>query len=226
MATNAVQGGGAVSPELLAAMNGKKNESADAVQEQQDRFMTLLVTQMKNQDPMNPMDNAQVTTQFAQLSTVAGINKLNDTLAALQGSYATSQNLQATSMIGHGVLAPGSNIALSEGKAIFGVDFPQAVDKATVSILNESGKVVRTMQLGSNDAGSVPVVWDGKTDDDTTAPDGKYTFKVEATQGENNVKPTPLSFGSVVSVTTGSGGVKLNVPGMDPIGMSDVRQIL
>ena len=106
-----VQPTNTVTADLLATMNGKKT-AATTAEDAQDRFMTLLVTQMKNQDPLNPLDNAQVTSQLAQLSTVTGIDKLNVTLQALQGSYQASQALQATDMIGRGVLVPGSTVTL------------------------------------------------------------------------------------------------------------------
>src|SRR5690606_21641258 len=93
-----------VSQSLLDTMNGTRNTAKSAAQEAQDRFMTLLVTQMKNQDPLNPMDNAQVTSQLAQLSTVTGIDKLNNTMEALIGSVQSSQSMQASSMIGRVVL--------------------------------------------------------------------------------------------------------------------------
>jgi flagellar basal-body rod modification protein FlgD len=83
----------------------------------QDRFLKLLVTQMKNQDPLNPMDNAQVTSQMAQLSTVSGIDKLNATVQALSDSMAAAQSLQAASMIGHAALVPGTEIDLLKGKS-------------------------------------------------------------------------------------------------------------
>ena len=74
--------------------------------------MTLLVTQLKNQDPLNPLDNAQVTSQLAQLSTVTGVNKLNTTLESLKASYQSSEALQAANMIGHGVLVEGNYVDL------------------------------------------------------------------------------------------------------------------
>jgi flagellar basal-body rod modification protein FlgD len=89
-----------VSQDLLNAVNPKKSAAAEgSVQADTDKFMTLLVTQLKNQDPLNPLDNAQITSQLAQLSTVTGINKLNDTLETLKGSYQSSEALQATNMI-------------------------------------------------------------------------------------------------------------------------------
>ena len=80
--------------------------STSQVAATQDRFLKLLVTQLQNQDPLNPMDNAAVTSQMAQLSTVNGIDQLNSTVQALSASMATSQSLQATSMIGHAALVP------------------------------------------------------------------------------------------------------------------------
>lgn len=212
--------------DLLAAMNGTKKTAASATDDAQDRFMTLLVTQMKNQDPLNPMDNAQITGQLAQLSTVNGINKLNTTLEALKGSYQSSQTLQATSMIGHGVLAPGSTAALTEGKAIFGVDLGESADSLKVTVKNAAGVVMHRMDLGSNDAGIIPLTWDGKTDTGTTAPDGTYKIEVQATRGGVASKADVLSFGQVASVTTNTSGVKLNVPGLGALDMANVRQIL
>src|SRR4051812_9579365 len=98
-----------VSQDLLNAVNPQKKKAAEgSVEADQDKFMTLLVTQLKNQDPMNPLDNAQLTSQLAQLSTVTGINKLNTTLETLKSSYQSSESLQAANMIGHGVLVEGN----------------------------------------------------------------------------------------------------------------------
>ena len=85
-----------------------------------NQFMTLLVTQLRNQDPMNPMDNAQVTSQLAQLSTVDGINKMNDSLTALAAQFQASQALQGASLIGHQVLAQGSVLNLGSSGAAGG----------------------------------------------------------------------------------------------------------
>src|SRR3546814_2899717 len=78
----------------------------------QNQFLSLLVTQLQNQDPLNPMDNAEVTSQIAQLSTVNGITQLNNTLLALTGQMDVSQSMQAANLIGKGVLVPGTKVAL------------------------------------------------------------------------------------------------------------------
>ncbi len=212
---------------LMDTMNPKTTGTTKtAVQETQDRFMTLLITQMKNQDPMNPLDNAQVTSQFAQLSTVTGIDKLNDTLGTLMGSYQSSQTLQAASMIGHGVLSPGSAIDMVKSSALLGVDLPGDADKVTVTIRNSNGVEVGKLDLGAQKAGSLPVTWDGKAEDGSVAPDGHYTFDVAATKGGAKVDATALQFGLVDSVSTNSKGVKLNVNGIGALDLASVRQIL
>lgn len=222
-----IQNSSGVSESLMDAVNGKKsNKAKDAVVEAQDRFMTLLVTQMRNQDPLNPMDNAQMTSQLAQLSTVSGIEKLNAALENLMGSYQASQTLQATGMIGHGVLATGNSIQLSEGEALMGVELAGPADKVQVTIRDASGAAVHSFALEKQPAGTYPLAWDGKNDAGTTLPDGKYTFEVKATAGEQSVTATTLSFGQVASVSTGSGGIKINVPTLGAVNFADIRQIL
>jgi flagellar basal-body rod modification protein FlgD len=216
----------AVPASLMTAMNPAAPTAKSTAAEAQDRFMTLLVTQMKNQDPLNPLDNAQVTSQLAQLSTVTGIDKLNTTLEALQGSYQSSQALQSASMIGHSVLVPGSTLDLTGGKGLMGVELTEPADKVQITIRDASGKAVHTMDLGSMEVGTHPLQWDGTTDSGAAAADGSYKFEVTATRGSEKVTPTTLSFGAVGSVSTGAQGVKLNIPSIGTVNMADVRQIL
>jgi flagellar basal-body rod modification protein FlgD len=215
-----------VSSDLLTSMNGVKKDSAATVDDAQNRFMTLLVAQMRNQDPLNPLDNAQVTSQLAQLSTVAGIDKLNVTLQSLQGSYHASQSMQAANMIGHGVLVPGDEMHLVDGKAVLGVELEGEADSVKVAVLNASGETVHVLDLGAQQAGTLPAAWDGVLADGTQADEGSYKIEVLATRNGEKVEANPLSFGVVTSVSTSAQGVKLNVPGLGAVGMSDVREIL
>jgi len=215
-----------VSDSLLESVNPKKKGAKSEVEATQDRFMTLLVTQMRNQDPLNPLDNAQVTSQFAQLSTVSSLEKLNQAFSSLAGSYAASQSIAATSMISRGVLVEGNDMVLSEGKGAFGVEMTEPADKVTVTIKNAGGVTMRTMQLGALEAGTHPLGWDGKTDKGETAPDGMYQIEIAATRGEEKAKATTLQFDIVQSVTTNAQGIKLNLPHMGAVNMGDVKQIL
>jgi flagellar basal-body rod modification protein FlgD len=226
----------AVSQDLLNSVNAKKKD-VDAVTAETDKFMTLLVTQLKNQDPMNPLDNAQLTSQFAQLSTVTGVNKLNDTLETLKSSYQSSESLAAANMIGHGVLVEGNHVQLSGGKAIMGVELASPADSVQVVVTDaRTGKDIHTMDLGPQGAGTVPLAWDGVTDNSETGTDGKpipladgkYTFRVVAARaGDALTDAKALAFDVVNSVTTNAkDGVKLNLPTKGLVSMADVKQIL
>jgi flagellar basal-body rod modification protein FlgD len=192
----------------------------------QDRFLKLLVTQMKNQDPLNPMDNAQVTSQMAQLSTVSGIDKVNSTLKALSDSMSAGQALSATGMIGHGALVPGSTLELSKGKAIAGLDLSQGAESVKVLIKDGANNVVRTLQLGAQKAGVVPVAWDGLDDAGKEMPSGAYKFAAETAEGGKSTPISTLSFGMVAGVSPGSGGTKLDVGKLGMFSLSDIKQVM
>jgi flagellar basal-body rod modification protein FlgD len=192
----------------------------------QDAFLKLLVAQLKNQDPLNPMDNSQITSQKAQISTVSGIDKLNTTLQAMATSFSAGQSLQATAMIGHSVLVPGSRLQLQNGAASGGIELPLPADKVTVSVLDGAGQVVRKVDLGSQAAGVLAFQWDGVTDSGASAAPGSYSFTVEAVQGGSKIDAVALSAGVVGGVNQGKDGVTLKVNGVGPIALSDVRQVV
>ncbi len=216
-----------VGNDLLATMNPKAANAAGAAADAQNRFMTLLVTQMKNQDPLNPLDNAQVTSQLAQLSTVTGIDKLNDTMKAMMQSTQASQSLQAAGMIGHGVLVPGSSLALAGGKSVYGIELAGPADAVQVTVSDGAGNPVRTIELGAQPQGTLALAWDGRLPSGAVAADGRYQVAVSAVRGGSVVTAQPLAFGEVLSVSTGSGGPRLNLgAGQAQVTLSDVRQIL
>ena len=222
--------------DLMSTMNKKPVAATDTVAADTDKFMTLLVTQLRNQDPMNPMDNAQMTSQLAQLQTVTGVNKLNDTLTSLKASYQSSEAMQATNLIGHGVLVEGNQIALSGSKSVLGVELASDADSVKLVISDSRGNEVETMDLGAQKAGVLPLAWDGVPDanklDSNGKPiglaDGSYTFKVVATRnGDTLTDAKGLSFNSVASVTTGGAdGVKINLPGKGAVALADIKQVL
>lgn len=213
--------------EALNSGGGKgSTNSTSAAEDIQNRFLTLLVTQLRNQDPLNPMDNAAMTTQLSQISTVTGIEKLNTMLSSLVDSFANTQAIQATEMIGKGVLVPGSKMSLAKGAAYGGVSLPSAADKVTVTILNSAGTVVQTENLGAHEAGNFAFSWDGKTAAGTTAPDGNYTFKVEAMQGGKAVTAGALQFGMVSALVRTASGFQLDLGSLGSFDFKDVKQII
>lgn len=223
MAVSAVQ-----NDSLFAALNAASGgQGRSGMREVEDRFLKLLVTQLRNQDPMNPMQNAELTMQLAQMSTVEGINKLNAGLEALMGSYRASQTLQAAGLIGHQVFVEGDRLGLSsEGMAIGGIDLPQAADKVRVSVLDDSGAVVRKLDLGNLPAGLSRFVWDGRDDVGAVLPiEGSYRFALNAELDGKAVKATALTLDQVYSVITGGAGMSLELAHSGRLPLEQVRQI-
>ena len=215
------------SADVIAALQKSSTSSTSKTEEAQTRFLKLLTEQLKNQDPLNPMDNAQMTSQLAQISTVDGIDKLNKTLTSLLEGSQSSEALQAAALVGKGVMVEGTAMTLSGSKAYGGFELATAADKVTVTIKDSKGLEVRKMELGSSDAGVFNFAWDGKSTNGTQAVDGKYTISVSATRGSDTVKTTPLQLSTVNSVLrTSSGNVSLDVGSGNLVSLSDIKQIL
>jgi len=214
-----------VTPATKTGTAATNTNDPNSVASQQDTFLKLLVTQMQNQDPLNPMDNSQMTSQIAQLNTVQGINKLNSTVAALQTQLQASQNLQSTSFIGRTVLAPGSNLSLTNGSAQMGVDLTSASDSTMVQIKDVGGNVVRTFGIGAGVAGTNQITWDGKNDAGQTMPDGQYKFAVSASANNQQVQAATLAYSLVNSVSMSSTGVKLNTNHSGDVDVNSVRLV-
>ena len=171
--------------------------SAASANEASDRFLKLLVTQMQNQDPLNPMDNAQVTTQMAQISTVSGIDKLNTTVGGLNSQFLQMQTLQGASLVGRNVWVEGKSLSVNaEGDKEAAFNLGGAADAVKVEILSPAGQVVDTMNLGAETSGRHNFTW---SKDGVTDPSG-YTFRVTATSGAAAVPATSLMLDKVDSV--------------------------
>jgi flagellar basal-body rod modification protein FlgD len=200
--------------------------TAQAAKDAADRFLTLLVAQLQNQDPLNPLDNAQVTTQLAQISTVSGINQLNDTVAALGASLGVTQYLQAVGLVGHEVVIGGNDIELASGAASGGVELSGDADHVMVTISDEAGNVVRTMDVGATKTGIHYFDWDGKTDAGAAAKDGHYTFSVTATAAGKAVTFDTLMRTRVEGVVTSpTAGAMLQLAHGNQIPFTQIRAI-
>jgi flagellar basal-body rod modification protein FlgD len=222
MTTTAVQNSSAAT---ASAANSLSAASASAASIQSS-FLTLLVTQLQNQDPTNPMDNSQITDQLAQISTVNGIQQLNTTMQSLATSFTSGQSLQAASMIGQQVLTSGNTMALSGGSATAGVQLAGNASDVQVQITGPGGNILRTIDLGAQNSGNVPFQWNGLTDGGAQAAAGTYTFAVSAVSGNQTIGATPLTAGTVSSITLNGGSVGVNVNGLGNVPLSKILSIL
>jgi flagellar basal-body rod modification protein FlgD len=225
MATNPISSNAFLSSLTTSGQAQSQAQSPQAAN-LQDQFLKLLITQMQNQDPLNPLDNSQVTSQLAQISTVTGIDKLNTTITSMNSALMASQSLAASALIGKGIVAPGNSVLLSSGQGAGGVQFQAPVDQAVIIITNAAGQVVKTINLGAQAAGTQTFTWDGSTDAGGKASDGSYTFAVSALQnGQKITTATTLGYGLVQSVTLGGDQLQLNTLGMGVVPMNKVQQI-
>lgn len=184
-----------------------------------DRFLKLLVAQMKNQDPLNPMDNAQVTSQMAQIQTVSGIEKLNGTVAGLTSQFVQMQALQGASLVGRDVIVPGNQLDIREGVGQGGFELSSAADAVKVEILSPSGQVVHTMQLGAQSAGMHSFDWDAGS----ATNDSGLRFRVTSTLGGSTTSATALMRDTVDAVTTSGTGFSLELARSGSVGYADVK---
>ncbi len=200
------------------------NSSSLGASDTEDRFLKLLVAQMRNQDPLNPMDNAQVTTQMAQISTVQGIEKLNQSMEKMTGGAGISSAIDAIPVIGRQLLVGGSQILRAgetDGAARAGFDLPAGADAVQVQILDGSGQTVFTKTFGSTAAGMQVFEWGG-----ATTPAGVYQLQVKAVSGGQPVQANALVPARVLGVSQGADGVRIELFGRPSIAADAINAIL
>lgn len=221
MALNAV-----TASDPYAALNGPgRAAQTSKADETADRFLKLLVAQMKNQDPLNPMDNAEVTTQMAQINTVEGITRLNESVRGLNTQFAQLQAMQGASLLGHEVSLQGDRLALSgEGTDVVGrggFSLSGAADQVQLEILDSAGRVIGTQNLGGLAAGRHDFEWaPGSAVSDTA-----LRHRIVATRGGSAVAVQPLTFDRVTAVSAGGDGLQLTLQGRGTVAYADVVSV-
>ena len=192
-----------------------------SAQEQSDRFLKLLVTQMKNQDPLNPMDNAQITTQMAQISTVSGIDKLSATMATVNASLLQMQSLEGAMLVGKDVLLVGDKLSLAkDGSTSAGFELDAGAKSVLATIKDAAGKVVDSFELGPLPAGRHVFEW---TSADPRA--SGLRFEVSAVNGTDKVGLTQLVADRVDAVYAEKGLLSVETAHNGKIKYSDVKGI-
>ena len=225
--------------DILANSSIKTNTNADSLASAagsatgkkalgKDAFLQLLVTQLKNQNPLEPQGNGEFVAQLAQFSSLEGITTLNDTVSGIAGNYNSSQALQASSLVGRSVIAPGDKSVVDTTKGMTGsVVIPQSVAEVAVKITDKDGKTVRTIKLDDQPAGTSSFTWDGKDDAGTVVESGTYTFAANTTiddKGVALVTNLPATVNSVTISQTG-GELMLNLAGLGSVALSKVQTI-
>lgn len=172
--------------------------SATSAQELSDRFLKLLVAQMQNQDPLNPLDNAEVTSQMAQISTVSGLDKVNSSVSGLNGQFVQLQAMQGAALVGHDVAVEGNDLRITDTKAEGGFELSSPASNVKIEITDANGNVLDKIEMEEVTAGRHAF--------DYTVPDnlkGKATnFKVTATSGTTAVESMTLETQRISAVSS------------------------
>jgi flagellar basal-body rod modification protein FlgD len=193
----------------------------------QDQFLELMLAQMKNQDPLDPMDNQQFVSQLAQFSTARGVSDMNKSMSDLSSSLQSNQALQASSLVGRTVSVPSEYGELpADGKLEGEAVLPSSTTDLAIGIYDNAGQLVRRIDMGSQASGDIAFSWDGKADDGTQLAPGTYQIKAEAIiDGKASALDTNV-YADVQSVNMGGGkGVELNLAGVGKTDFANVKQI-
>lgn len=192
-----------------------------------DAFMTLLLTQMKNQDPTNPLKSHEMAAQLAQFTSLEKLNNINDGISSLRKDQIPDHNFQALSIIGKTITMDNSKIARTDANASHELRFtlPSDAAKAKIEVRDSNGNSVRTLEMRNLKTGVNSISWNGKTDDGATVPTGDFTMSVEAT-GSNGHKiyVQTKADGRVTGVNFTAQGPQL-LMGTQTISMADVKSI-
>jgi len=208
----------------LAAAQAKKSANDLGI----DEFLTLMTTQLKNQDPMKPLEGTEFVAQLAQFGAVSGIQEMQGSMETLAQSLRSTQAVNGTSLVGHDILANASSVRFTQGTSVNGeFTIPEGASAMQVRITDSSGVIVRDITLAPT-AGQTGFTWDGLRSDGTEAESGDYSIEAIASVGGSSSSLNLMLAGRVSSVTIdGTGaGLTLNTPGLGIVSMSDVRRIM
>jgi flagellar basal-body rod modification protein FlgD len=220
-------------PETMAARRAANEVIAKKTELNQEDFLTLMITQLRNQDPFKPMDPAQYVGQLAQFSSVSGLADMNKQISSLTDSLRGNQVLDGAGLIGRTVIAPGSTIYLPE--AVEGevrgpqglIDVPAGASALQLVVKDSTGALVKTQPLDTS-RGAQAFAWDGTTNGGDEAPPGAYRIEVIASVGGQNVslRTSVAANVSSVSLDPATGSLMLDTDSLGELAMSDVERVL
>jgi flagellar basal-body rod modification protein FlgD len=210
----------------ITALNGSSTQtpttSAKNAAETQDRFLKLLVAQMNNQDPLNPMDNAQVTSQMAQIQQVTSLSTLDTSIKSLGGQLGQMQALQSISLVGREVSVPSDKVRVENGGVEASFDLDGPANAVKLEILGAAGNVIDTVQLGAQGSGRQTFTWNAGS----KAADGsELKYRITATNGTKPVASTLYAHDKVDAVYSENGSLKLNLARLGPVDYTAVSSV-
>ena len=195
----------------------------------QTQFLTLFTTQLKNQNPLDPVKNEAFVAQLAQFSQLEATTSMKTSMQNLVSSLANDRLLGATSLIGKTVAVPDGPVSVTDSTVSQGViNLPTGADGIKLQVYNDKGILVRTQIIGAQPVGDYTIAWDGMTDGGTAAPNGTYRYVANVNSNGNLTKPTVNTYAAVTGVTsagTADGAMLLEVAGGKTVNLADVKRV-
>lgn len=215
-----------IDPAVLAALNaGKTSDRRDSKELGQNQFLTLMLAQLKNQDPMKPTDPTQFLSQLAQFSQVTSTQNVEAKIGELNDSLRATQVLNGTTLVGRSVLARTDTAHFVMDSKLSGVvDIPEGASSAQVEVRDIAGQLIRRFAIPATQ-GANEFSWDGYTSTGAKAASGTYAIKITANVSGTTESLDPMLYSKVSSVTMGSSGLVVNT-GVGPVPLDDVKRVM
>lgn len=210
----------------VASATGSSANGQDAAQQISDRFLKLLVAQMKNQDPLNPLENAEVTSQMAQINTVNGITQLNGTMQSMADQFSGLQSMQAAGLVGRQMMVPSETLTIDDDGGIGGFVLEQEAADVAVRFIGSAGEAVHQESLGAHGPGTHEFLWSGTLADGSKLANGSYRMQIVARDAEGRVMELPsFTRSTIAAVRPDVGGTRVVDAAGREFELSAVRQI-
>jgi len=181
----------------------------------QETFLRLLTEQMQNQDPLDPMKNEDFVAQLAQFSSLEQLMGLQGVMEGVYMGVMSMNNASMASLVGTEVVAVGDQVRVEDGAPVdLHFHSPTDLEGGTVTIQDEDGKVVRTIEVEATESGDFTVPWDGNDDDGQPVPDGTYTFSMDATNADGEATVESRVVGTVTEMDYSTGTPQPSIEGV------------
>lgn len=181
----------------------------------QETFLRLLTEQMQHQDPMDPMKNEDFVAQLAQFSSLEQLMGLQGVMEGVYVGIMSMNNASMASLVGTEVVASGNQVRIEDGVGVdLHFDSPTDLEGGSITIKDENGVVVRTMDIGAQESGEFTVAWDGTDDDGQAVDDGLYTFEIEATDSDGEADVATRIVGTVTEMDYSTGTPQPSIEGV------------
>lgn len=214
-----------ISAQTQAALAAAKSKQADQLGI--NEFLHLMTVQLRNQDPMKPLDATDFVAQLAQFGSVSGIQNMQSSMSSLAESLRSTQVLNGASLVGRDILSSTSETTILSGGTVRGeIDVPEGIGSMTIVVTDDAGQVVRTM-ISNPAAGINEFTWDGLDERGEAVESGTYQIEAIANVGGANYSLETLLSTRVSSVSIGAGGTDLILnTNIGPIALADVRRVI